>query len=160
MTTPPDSFGDNEPTQPLPPYGQRPPGPPPQGPPQGQAPPPDAYPPPPADGYPPPPQGWSPQAGSYPYGPYGANPSAPYGYHPVTGVPFSDKSKIVAGLLQVLLPLGIGRMYMGDVGIGVAQLVVTLITCGIGALWPFIDGIMILVNGGTDQYGRPLRDGT
>lgn len=144
MTTPPS--GDNEPTQPLPPYGQQPPGPPPYG----QAPPPGGYPPPPG-GYPPP--------QSYPYGPYGANPSAPYGYHPVTGVPFSEKSKIVAGLLQVLIPLGIGRMYMGDVGLGVAQLVVTLITCGVGALWPFIDGILILVNGGADEHGRPLRDG-
>ncbi|MDQ3157249.1 MAG: TM2 domain-containing protein [Actinomycetota bacterium] len=149
MTTPP--AGDNEPTQPLPP--QQPAGPPPYG----QAPPPGGYPPPP--GWYPPPPGWSPQQAAYPYGAYGANPSAPYGYHPVTGVPFSDKSKIVAGLLQVLLPLGIGRMYMGHVGLGVAQLVVALITCGIGALWPFIDGILILVNGGTDEHGRPLRDG-
>ena len=144
MTTPPP--GDNEPTQPLPPYGQQPPGPPPYG----QAPPPGG-------GYPPPPGGYPPPG--YPYGPYGANPSAPYGYHPVTGVPFSDKSKIVAGLLQILVPLGIGRMYMGQVGLGVAQLVVTLVTCGFGALWPIIDGILILVNGGTDEHGRPLRDG-
>ncbi len=63
----------------------------------------------------------------------------------------------MAGLLQVLLPLGIGRMYMGDVGVGVAQLVVTLVTCGIGALWPFIDGILILVGDPVDSDGRPLR---
>lgn len=77
----------------------------------------------------------------------------------MTGIPFSDKSKIVAGLLQVFLPFGIGRMYMGHVGLGVAQLVVTLVTCGIGALWPFIDGIIILVSGANDDKGRPLRDG-
>ena len=42
--------------------------------------------------------------------------------------------------------------------IGVAQLLVTLVTCGIGALWPFIDGILILVNDtATDAQGRPLR---
>ena len=64
---------------------------------------------------------------------------------------------LVAGLLQILLPLGIGRMYMGDVGLGVAQLVVTLVTCGIGALWPFIDGIIILVGDPVDSDGRPLR---
>jgi len=133
MTTPPDAPGDHEPTQPLPPYGQQPPG----APPYGQAPPP----------------------GGYPFGPYGANPAAPYGYHPITGIPFSEKSKIIAGLLQVLIPLGIGRMYIGDVGLGIAQLVVTLITCGVGGLWPLIDGILILVNGGTDEHGRPLRDG-
>lgn len=149
MTMPPDDApGANEPTQPLPPQGQ-----PSQGqPPYGQAPPPPG-------GYRPPQQGWTPQPGPYPYGPYGANPAAPYGYHPVTGIPFSDKSKIVAGLLQVFLPFGIGRMYMGHVGLGVAQLVVTLVTCGIGALWPFIDGIIILVSGANDDKGRPLRDG-
>ncbi|MBC7593694.1 MAG: TM2 domain-containing protein [Kineosporiaceae bacterium] len=147
MTTPyPGEPGDEEPTRPLPPQGQQPPGPPPYG----QAPPPGGYPPPP---------GWSPQPGSYPYGPYGANPAAPYGYHPMTGVPFSDKSRIIAGVLQVLLPLGIGRMYIGDVGLGIAQLIVTIVTCGIGALWPFIDGIIMLVSGGTDDKGRPLRDG-
>ena len=37
-------------------------------------------------------------------------------------------------------PLGIGRLYMGGTNIGIAQLLVTLVTCGIGALWPFIDG--------------------
>jgi TM2 domain-containing membrane protein YozV len=84
-------------------------------------------------------------------------PAAPYGVHPLTGIPYSDKSKIVAGLLQVLLPLGIGRMYMGHTGIGVAQLLVTIFTCGVGALWPFVDGIIILVNDTKDADGRMLR---
>lgn len=151
MTTP----NPDEPQQPTPPQG-----PPPTAP---QAP--GAYPPPPAGwapqpgGYPPPPAGWAPQPGGYPYGPYGANPAAPYGYHPVTGTPFSDRSKLVAGLLQIFLPFGIGRFYIGDNGTGVAQLLVTIFTCGIGSLWSFIDGILILVNGGHDQNGRPLRDG-
>ena len=59
----------------------------------------------------------------------------------------------------MLIPLGIGHMYIGDVGLGIAQIVGTLITCGVGGLWPLIDGILILVNGATDEYGRPLRDG-
>jgi TM2 domain-containing membrane protein YozV len=76
----------------------------------------------------------------------------------VTGVPYSDKSKLVAALLQILIPLGIGRMYIGDTKTGVLQLVVTLVTCGLGALWPFIDGILMLVNDNTvDSFGRPLR---
>jgi hypothetical protein len=94
--------------------------------------------------------------GQYP-NPYGPQAGAPYGIDPKTGLPFSERHKLVAGLLQVLLPLGIGRMYMGDVGVGVAQLVVTLVTCGIGALWPFIDGIIILVGDPKDTDGRPLR---
>ena len=106
-------------------------------------------------------QYYPPQAGygQQGYG-YGAPtyPGAPYGIHPRTGLPYSDKSKLVAGLLQILLPLGIGRMYMGQTGLGVAQLVVTLVTCGIGAIWPFIDGIVILVSDDPkDADGRVLR---
>lgn len=91
------------------------------------------------------------------YAPYAANPAAPYGVHPVTGIPYSDKTKLVAGLLQILIPLGIGRFYLGDTKTGVWQLVVTLLTCGLGALWPFIDGIVILATDSTDAQGRPLR---
>ncbi|MER5338349.1 TM2 domain-containing protein [Micromonospora sp. NPDC002717] len=74
-----------------------------------------------------------------------------------TGV--SDKSKLVAGLLGILLGgFGAGRFYMGDTKTGVLQLVVTIVTCGFGSLWGLIDGILILVNGGVDGQGRPLRD--
>jgi TM2 domain-containing membrane protein YozV len=74
-----------------------------------------------------------------------------------TGV--SDKSKLVAGLLGIFLGgFGVGRFYMGDTKTGVLQLVVTLVTCGFGSLWGLIDGILILVNGGVDGQGRPLRD--
>lgn len=86
-------------------------------------------------------------------------PGAPYGVHPVTGIPYSDKSKLVAGLLQILIPLGIGRFYIGDTKMGVWQVVVTVLTCGIGALWPFIDGIIILATDSVDAQGRPLRSG-
>lgn len=89
--------------------------------------------------------------------PYG-DPAAPFGYDPM-GRPFSDKQKLVAGLLGIFLGgFGIGRFYTGHTNIGIAQLVVTLVTCGLGSLWGLIDGIMILVNGGTDAEGRPLRD--
>jgi len=84
-------------------------------------------------------------------------PGAPYGIDPKSGLPFSDKSKIIAGLLQLLLPLGIGRMYAGQTGLGVAQLLVTVFTCGVGAIWPFIDGIVMLVTDPRDGNGRPLR---
>ncbi|WP_396888452.1 TM2 domain-containing protein [Micromonospora craniellae] len=71
----------------------------------------------------------------------------------------SDKSKVIAGVLQILLGgFGVGRFYMGDTKTGVIQLIVTLVTCGLGSLWGLIDGILILVNGGVDGQGRPLRD--
>ncbi|MBJ7358286.1 TM2 domain-containing protein [Nocardioides sp.] len=92
-----------------------------------------------------------------PPGAYGVSATTPYGIHPVTGIPYSDKSKLVAGLLQILIPLGIGRFYIGDNKTGVLQLVVTIITCGIGALWPFIDGIIMLATDSKDANGYMLR---
>ena len=90
--------------------------------------------------------------------PYAPSAYAPYGIDPVTGIPYSDKSKLVAGLLQVFLgSLGIGRFYLGDIGLGVAQILVTFLTLGIGALWPLIDGIMLLAGSPRDRNGRPLR---
>lgn len=104
-----------------------------------------------------------PQYGQQPYGqpgygqPY--DPNAPYGYDPSTGLPYSHKSKLVAGLLQILLGgFGVGRFYTGHIGIAIAQIAVTIVTCGIGSLWGLIDGILILVNGGTDSEGRRLKE--
>ncbi|MGV9312663.1 TM2 domain-containing protein [Streptomyces sp. NPDC003691] len=81
-------------------------------------------------------------------------PDAPYGYDP-QGRPYSDKSKITAGVLQILLgSLGIGRFYVGNVGMGVAQ----LLTCGGLGVWALIDGILFLTsNDRTDKDGRILR---
>ena len=113
---------------------------------------------------PPPPPGQAPYGatpyGPPPVGPMGGQmgqPGAPYGLHPMTGIPYSDKTKLVAGLLQILIPLGIGRFYIGDTKIGVFQLLVTILTCGIGALWPFIDGIILLVTDSKDANGYMLR---
>ena len=89
----------------------------------------------------------------------------PYGYptaqpqYDQYGRPMSDKSKVVAGVLGIALGgFGAGRFYTGHTGIAVAQLIVTLVTCGLGHFWGLVDGIMILVNGGTDAQGRVLRD--
>lgn len=155
MTVPPDP-GAPDPFQKPPPETQPPP--------PGYAPP--GYPP-----QPPPQQGYGqpgygqPGQTQAPYGygqpgtsfAYGANPQAPWGYDPKTGLPFSDKQKLVAGLLQILIPLGIGRMYAGHVGLGIGQLIVTILTCGIGSLWPFIDGIVTLAGDPKDGNGLPLR---
>ena len=66
---------------------------------------------------------------------------------------------MTAGLLQILLgTFGVGRFYLGYTTIGVLQLVVSVVTCGIGAIWPLIDGIMILMGNVPDTQGRKLRD--
>ncbi|MCL2281638.1 MAG: TM2 domain-containing protein [Dehalococcoidia bacterium] len=71
-----------------------------------------------------------------------------------------QKSKLVAGLLQIFLGwLGIGRFYLGYNGIAIAQLLVSIFTFGIGAIWPLIDGILILTGSvATDGKGVPLKD--
>lgn len=102
-------------------------------------------------GYPPPQYGTPPA--------YGYDPSAPFGRDPLTGQPMSDKSKVTAGLLQIFLgSFGVGRLYLGYTTIGVLQIVVSLLTCGIGAIWPLIDGILILMGNVPDPQGRKLRD--
>jgi TM2 domain-containing membrane protein YozV len=82
----------------------------------------------------------------------------------VSGLPLSDKSKTIAGLLQLLGLFGIagmGRIYIGDTGLGIAQLLVGWFTCGIGAvIWGVIDALLILTDKASDPWGRPLRDGT
>ena len=72
----------------------------------------------------------------------------------------SDKSKMAAGLLGVFLGAwGVHRFYLGYTGIGIAQIAVTIVTCGIGGLWGFIEGILILTGSmNTDADGLPLQD--
>ncbi|MCB0915340.1 MAG: TM2 domain-containing protein [Actinobacteria bacterium] len=79
--------------------------------------------------------------------------------------PYADpyaKSKIAAGLLGIFLGgLGIHRFYLGFTTIGIVQIIVTVLTCGIGSLWGFVEGILYLVGANgftTDATGRPLRD--
>ena len=80
---------------------------------------------------------------------------APYGVDPVSGRPYSDKSKVAAGLMQLFLGgFGVGRFYTGHIGIGVAQ----LLTCGGLGIWSLIDGIMMLTGSVDDADGRPLRN--
>lgn len=84
-------------------------------------------------------------------------PHAPFGIDPLTGLPYSDKSKLVAGLLGILLGgLGVGRFYTGHIGLGVAQLLCSFVF-GAGIIWGIIDGIIMLTGQPRDAQGRPLR---
>lgn len=133
-------------------------------------------PPPPAPYYPPP--AYSGATG-YPSAGYGGH----YGYgypavEPGTGVPYSDKSKVTAGLLQLLLGLllgigGVGRLYAGNTALGVTQLVLSFVgwfSLCLGSMlifplfvftglwiWFWVDGIVMLAGRPVDGYGRPLR---
>jgi TM2 domain-containing membrane protein YozV len=80
---------------------------------------------------------------------------APYGREPATGIPYSDRYKVIAGVLQLVLPFGIGRFYAGHAGTGLAQLLLSPLV--IGVIWAWIDGIVMLVGRPVDRDGRPLR---
>ncbi len=75
-----------------------------------------------------------------------------------------QKSKIVAGILGILLgSFGIHNFYLGYTGKAVAQLLITLLTCGIGAvatsIWGLVEGIQILTGSiNTDANGVPLSE--
>ncbi|MGA4670599.1 TM2 domain-containing protein [Propionibacteriaceae bacterium Y1923] len=100
----------------------------------------------------------APGYGAAGYGPLMPHPGAPYGVDPKTGLPYSSKTKLAAGLLGIFLgSFGVGRFYTGHYGLAIAQIVVTWVTFGIGALWPLIDGIMMLVGEPKDAEGYPLR---
>lgn len=75
-----------------------------------------------------------------------------------------QRSRTTAGLLGIFLGgLGAHRFYLGHVGIGIAQLVLSILTSPfcipLGAVWGFVEGIVILSRGiNTDSRGVPLRD--
>lgn len=70
------------------------------------------------------------------------------------------KSKMAAGLLGVFLGgFGIHNFYLGYTTKGIIQLILTVCSCGIGSIWGFIEGILILCgNINTDADGKPLGD--
>ena len=123
-------------------------------------------------GTPPPAAGPAPQPGNPPppgyapgYGPPAGYPTGPYPPQPYYGYPPGQdprKSRVAAGVLGIVLGgFGVHRFYLGFTTIGVLQIVVTILTCGLGSIWGFVEGILYLVSakGYTeDSRGIPLRD--
>lgn len=70
----------------------------------------------------------------------------------------ANKSKIAAGLLGIFLGAwGVHNFYLGFTKKAVIQIIVTVVTCGVGGIWGFIEGILILVgNINADANGNPL----
>ena len=75
------------------------------------------------------------------------------------GAMISPKDKTTAGILGILLgSIGIHRFYLGFIGVGLLQILVTIFTFGLGSIWGFIEGILILVQDDwTDSEGRLLK---
>lgn len=72
------------------------------------------------------------------------------------------KSKLAAGLLGIFLGfLGVHNFYLGYNGKAIAQLLMTLLSCGllffVTWIWGLIEGILILTGSvNTDADGNPL----
>jgi len=76
----------------------------------------------------------------------------------------SRRSKIAAGLLAIFLgSFGVHNFYLGFTGKAVAQLLITVLTCGAGSvitgIWSLIEGILILTGSSDkDSDGNILSD--
>ena len=102
-----------------------------------------------------------------PQPPYGQAPNQPPYMPPQPPFgqpPYEQKSKLAAGLLGIFLGgLGIHNFYLGYQSRGLIQLLVSLLTCGIGAvpmsIWGLIEGIQILTGSiSVDANNVPLKD--
>ena len=75
-----------------------------------------------------------------------------------------SKSKLCAGLLGIFLGgLGVHNFYLGFTGKAVAQLLISLLSCGglaiVSSVWGLVEGIMILTGSvNKDAKGNPLKD--
>ena len=107
------------------------------------------------------------QGQSQPQPPYQAPHQGPHpGAYPPPGSPWAPvdpyaKSRLAAGLLGIFLgAFGIHRFYLGYTGVGVAMLLMTLLSFGVlglvTSIWGLIEGILYL----TDKTGRYSRDAT
>lgn len=75
--------------------------------------------------------------------------------------PSLQKSKLTAGLLGLFLGgFGVHNFYLGYNGKGIAQIALTLLSCGpIGIIWGVVEGILIFCGKiDTDANGIPLSE--
>lgn len=64
-----------------------------------------------------------------------------------------ENKKLVAGILAILIgSLGIHKFVLGYTKEGIIQIIVTFITCGIGGIIPFIEGIIYLTKSDEEFY--------
>jgi len=101
---------------------------------------------------PPPP---SPRPGPH----YAPGPNGPYPGMTADG--FSRRNRWIAGALAILLgSLGVHRFYMGHIGIGLAQILISVLSLGVLApvvgVWAFVEGILCFCGAMHDVDGLPL----
>lgn len=84
--------------------------------------------------------------------------------HPINAYGTEQKSRIAAGLLGIFLgSLGIHNFYLGFTSKALAQLLISVLSCGalsiVSAIWGLVEGIMILTGSmNVDANGVPLKE--
>lgn len=77
---------------------------------------------------------------------------------------YSTKSKIAAGLFGIFFgAFGVHNFYLGYTGKAIAQLLITILSCGclamVSSIWGLVEGIMILATKDyKDAQGKLLKD--
>ncbi|RXR21050.1 TM2 domain-containing protein [Flavobacterium amnicola] len=67
--------------------------------------------------------------------------------------PRQENKKVLAGVMGILFGgLGIHKFILGYTTEGIIQLVITVVTCGIGSLVGFIEGIIYLTKSDEEFY--------
>ena len=67
--------------------------------------------------------------------------------------PFQENKKIVSGILAILIgSLGIHKFYLGYTTEGIIQLILSIVTCGLAGIVPFIEGIIYLTKSDEEFY--------
>ena len=79
-------------------------------------------------------------------------PGKPYTFGRLQAAQAGGDRQALAGRHRPLL-----HLHLTDRAKGIAQLLVSIFTCGLGSLWPFIDGIIILATDSVDSNGYPLK---
>ena len=74
------------------------------------------------------------------------------GYYYQPPQPVFPKNRLIAGLFGIIMGgIGLHNFYLGYTGRAIAQLLVTFFTCGLGSVWGFIEGIMIIAGAYKDN---------
>ena len=69
------------------------------------------------------------------------------------GVVSGENKKLVAGILAILIgSLGIHKFILGYTKEGIIQIIISIITCGIAGIIPFIEGIIYLTKSDEEFY--------
>ena len=83
---------------------------------------------------------------------------------PVAPAGYAQKSKLAAGLLGIFLGcFGVHNFYIGKTGLGIAQLAITVCSCGtlaiVSEIWGIIEGVRLLQGTiYTDGHGMKFVD--